>query len=115
MKKYCLDTNVFIEAWNRYYSMELCPQYWRILDDLAQQRRIFAPIEVKREIEKSDDGLHEWLRKRPYFFRDIDLRVQRELRRIMASHGRLVDDNVHDIVDKFNIQDIVDKRSLTIE
>ena len=91
MKKYCLDTNVFIEAWNRYYSMDLCPQYWRILDDLAQQGTIFAPIEVKREIEKTDDGLYAWLRKRSYFFRDVDLRVQRELRRIMASHGRLVD------------------------
>lgn len=27
----------------------------------------------------------------------------------------LVSDNVHDIVDKFNAQDIVEKRSLTIE
>jgi len=29
--------------------------------------------------------------------------------------GMIIVDNVHDIVDKFNAQDIVEKRSLTIE
>ena len=55
-KRYCLDTNVFIEGWNKYYSMGLCPGYWDILDKLAQEDLVFAPIEVKREIEKTDDG-----------------------------------------------------------
>ncbi len=91
MKKYCLDTNVFIEGWNRYYSMDLSPEYWSILDDLAKQGRIFSPIEVKREIEKTDDGLYKWIKDRPYIFKDIDIEVQKHLRRIMASHGRLVD------------------------
>lgn len=62
MKKYCLDTNVFVEAWNRYYSMDLCPKYWSILDELAQEGKIFSPIEVKREIEKIDDGLSQWIK-----------------------------------------------------
>ena len=91
MQKYCLDTNVFIEAWNRYYSMELCPEYWDILDDLAKRGSIFAPIEVKREIQKADDGLSEWIKEKPYLFKEITLPVQEQLRFIMASHGRLVD------------------------
>lgn len=91
MKKYCLDTNVFIEGWNRYYSMELCPEYWEILDDFAKQGKIFAPIEVKREIDKTDDGLSKWFRERPYFFKNIGIEAQNYLRKIMATHGRLVD------------------------
>ncbi len=91
MKKYCLDTNVFIEGWNRYYSMDLCPEYWVILDKLAKEGRIFSPIEVKREIDKSDDGLSKWIKTRHYIFRDIDMEVQKCLRKIMASHSRLVD------------------------
>lgn len=90
-KRYCLDTNVFIEGWNRYYSMDLCPEYWSILDELAKKGIIFAPIEVKREIEKTDDGLTNWISDKPYFFKDIDITVQTYLRKIMASHGRLVD------------------------
>ena len=65
MKRYCLDTGIFIEGWNRYYSMDLCPQYWEVLDDLAKQNIIFSPIEVKREIEKIDNGLKEWIRSLP--------------------------------------------------
>jgi hypothetical protein len=26
MKRYCLDANVFIQGWNDYYSMDLCPE-----------------------------------------------------------------------------------------
>ncbi|NLW46305.1 MAG: DUF4411 family protein [Firmicutes bacterium] len=90
-KKYCLDSGVFIEGWNRYYSMDLCPEYWDVLDDLAKKNIIFAPIEVKREINKTEDDLSKWINERPYFFKDINIPVQNYLRDIMASHGRLVD------------------------
>jgi predicted nucleic acid-binding protein len=90
-KKYCLDTNIFIESWNKYYSMELCPQYWQILDDLAKKNIVFSPIEVKKEIEKTDDGLKEWIRDKPYFFIDIDEDTQKNMRIIMKEHPRLVD------------------------
>ena len=91
MKCYCLDTCVFIEGWNRYYSMDLCPQYWQVLNDLAKQGTIFSPVEVKREIEKIDDGLKKWIKDKPYLFKEITIEVQEHLRRIMANHGRLVD------------------------
>lgn len=71
--------------------MELCPEYWTILDSLARDGTIFSPIEVKREIEKTDDGLNNWIKDKPYFFKDINIEVQEHLRKIMASHGRLVD------------------------
>lgn len=88
---YCLDTNVFVEGWNKYYSMELCPSYWEIIDRLGQEGRVFAPIEVKREILKVDGGLAEWVKSKAHLFRDIDDEVQDHLRAIMSSHPRLVD------------------------
>jgi len=90
-KNYCLDANIFIEGWNKYYSMELSTGYWEILDSFAQNGRVFSPIEVKREILRLDDGLTDWLKDKPYFFREITIEVQEELRRIMATYPRLVD------------------------
>lgn len=91
MNRYCLDTGVFIEGWNRYYSFDLCPEYWQILDDLASKDIIFSPVEVKREILKTDDGLAEWIKDRDYIFKEITTEVQEHLRAIMEGHGRLVD------------------------
>lgn len=91
MKRYCLDTNVFIQGWNKYYSMNLCPSYWEILDQLAHDNKVFSPIEVKREIEKTDDKLAEWIKTRPHLFIDITPEIQTHLREIMSSHQRLVD------------------------
>ena len=36
-KTYCLDTNILVEAWNKYYSPDLCPEYWEIIDELARR------------------------------------------------------------------------------
>ena len=91
MKRYCLDTGVYVEGWNRYYSMSLCPEYWRLLDDLGKRGIIFSPVEVKREIEKVDDGLKKWIKDKPHLFREITEDVQKNLRLIMEKHGRLVD------------------------
>jgi predicted nucleic acid-binding protein len=90
---YCLDTNVFIEAWNKYYPKDFFGDYWRKLDELAQAGEIFATEEVKREINKIDDTLTKWLSERDYFFRKIDDRVQNCIHRIFADskHQRLVD------------------------
>ena len=57
---YCLDTNVLIQAWQKYYSEKLCPDYWKVLNELGAKRRIFIPEELYREIEKVDDGLLAW-------------------------------------------------------
>jgi len=90
-KTYCLDANIFIEGWNKYYAMDISPSYWDILDRFAQDGIVFSPIEVKREIVRVDDELSNWLKSRPYFFKDITSEVQEELRSIMQKYPRLVD------------------------
>jgi len=66
---YCLDANVLIQSWQKYYSPDLCPDYWDILNELGNQRRIFIPEEVKNEIvvadnpDKTEDDLSKWLKR----------------------------------------------------
>jgi predicted nucleic acid-binding protein len=60
---YCLDTNVFIEAWNKYYSRDFCPDYWDILIELGKRKLIFIPKEVFNEIDSSKDELTKWLKE----------------------------------------------------
>lgn len=91
MTIYCLDANVYIEGWTKYYSMELCAEYWGILDEFAKAGILFSTSEVKREIEKVDDALSSWFKQRPYFFREVTRPVQENLRVIMRTHDRLVD------------------------
>ena len=90
---YSLDTNVFIEAWNKYYAFEICPDYWDKLDQLAKGGIIFATEEVKRDIAKKDDNLYRWIESRDHLFRSINDYVQDCLRRIFETeaHRRLID------------------------
>ena len=66
---YCLDANVLIQSWQKYYAPDLCPDYWDILNELGKQARIFIPEEVKNEIvvtddpDKAEDDLSKWLKR----------------------------------------------------
>lgn len=66
---YCIDANVLIQAWQKYYSPDLCPDYWDLLNELGKQGRIFIPEEVKNEIvvpetsDKTEDDLSKWLKR----------------------------------------------------
>ncbi len=90
MTKYCLDSNAYIQPWNFYYSPQLIPDYWIILDELAQNNVIFSPDEVKQEILKVDDLLNEWLIQRPYFFKPALQPIQLKVREILKIFPRLI-------------------------
>ncbi len=90
MKKYCLDTNVFIEPWKRYYSPQFTKGYWNLLKQYGKKGIIFATMEVKNEIKKIDDDLLQWV-KTSELFREPDESVQTFLRKIMEKYSRLVD------------------------
>ncbi len=82
--KYCLDTNFFIEAWNKYYSPEFCIGYWETIDELAKIGIVFITQEVKREIDKVDDNLKKWFKNKSYFVKSIDQNVQQCLKDIYS-------------------------------
>jgi len=93
-QKYCLDANVLIQAWQKYYSPKLCPDYWAVLNQLGKTGQIFLPQMVYEEITKTDDDLSEWLKKSQITERKIDGPVTDILKKIYASnplHQGLVD------------------------
>lgn len=90
-KIYCLDTNVLIEPWNKYYSMKLCPEYWNVIDDLAKKGMVFCTQEVRQEIGKVDDDLDKWIQERPHLFKEVTVDVQKNLRQILSQFKALVD------------------------
>ncbi len=60
---YCLDANVLIQAWQKYYSPKICPDYWQILNELGVNGRLFIPQSVADEIFRTEDDLAEWLKQ----------------------------------------------------
>lgn len=93
-QKYCLDANVLIEAWHKYYSPKLCPQYWELLNQLGKDDKIFIPQAVYDEIKKTEDDLLSWLKESNIPKRKLDEPVTESWRKILAAnpiHQHLVD------------------------
>lgn len=91
---YCLDANVLIQAWQKYYSPKFCPDYWEILNELGIQGRIFIPEIVYEEITRTDDDLSKWLKISKIPIRKIDEPVTKCLQSIYSKdplHKNLVD------------------------
>jgi hypothetical protein len=91
---YCLDANVLIQAWQKYYSPKFCPDYWELLNELGKQGRKFLPEMVNEEIIRTEDDLSEWLKKSAIQIRKIDEPVTKCLQAIYAKnplHKNLVD------------------------
>ena len=72
---YCLDANVLIEAWQKYYSPKFCPDYWNVLNEYGNQGRIFIPEMVYEEITRTEDDLSKWLKQSKIPIRKIDEQV----------------------------------------
>jgi predicted nucleic acid-binding protein len=93
-KRYCLDTNVLIQAWQKYYSPKFCPDYWSVLSEMGNQGKIFIPQMVNEEILRTDDDLSKWLRTSKIAVLKIDSNVTNFLKTIYAAdptHKNLVD------------------------
>lgn len=84
--KYCLDANVLIQAWQKYYSPKFCPDYWNILDELGSQGKILIPKMVQEEITRTDDDLSKWLKKSHIPVLEINENVTNFLKIVFTSH-----------------------------
>lgn len=92
--KYCLDANVLIQAWQKYYNPKFCPDYWNILIELGRQGKIFIPELVYEEITRTDDDLSEWLKESKIPIDKISESVTLCLQKIYSvdpEHKKLVD------------------------
>ncbi|KAA9042007.1 DUF4411 family protein [Ginsengibacter hankyongi] len=93
-QKYCLDANVLIQAWQKYYSPKFCSDYWSLLNDFGENEKIFLPQNVFEEIIRTEDELATWLKNSKIPIFEVDGDVTNCLKRIYAAnpiHQYLVD------------------------
>jgi predicted nucleic acid-binding protein len=92
--KYCLDANVLIQAWQKYYNPKFCPDYWKVLTEIGKQQLIFIPEMVFEEITRTEDDLSKWLKKSKIPIHKITQPVTTCLQKIYSEnplHKNLVD------------------------
>lgn len=92
--RYCLDANVLIQAWQKYYNPKFCPDYWKVLIELGKQAKIFIPEIVYEEITRTDDDLSKWLKGSKIPIEKINEPITICLQKIYSSnpiHKNLVD------------------------
>ncbi len=65
MMRFLLDTNVFIEAYQRYYAFDLIPAFWDLLIGNAEAGSLYTIDKVESEISKMDDKLSLWFKSYP--------------------------------------------------
>jgi predicted nucleic acid-binding protein len=117
-QKYCLDANVLIQAWQRYYSPKICPTYWDVLNSFGTQNKIFIPEIVFEEIVKSEDDLSKWLKSSDIPIRKIDENVTKCLKKIYSSdpsHKFLVDNaKTRSLADPWVIAHAINENAIVV-
>ncbi len=115
---YCLDANVLIQAWQKYYSPKFCPDYWDVLNELGNQERIFIPEMVFDEITRTEDDLLRWLKKSKIPVRKIDEPVTKCLKSIYdnnPTHKYLVDNTkARSLVDPWIIAHAINEKATVV-
>ena len=57
MCRYYLDANVFIQAKNGPYGMDIAPSFWKLLDEQSEAGVICGSSMVYKELVAGDDEL----------------------------------------------------------
>ncbi len=116
--KYCLDANVLIQAWQKYYNPKICPDYWNTLIELGKQNKIFLPELVYEEITKTEDELSKWLKASKIPIEKISESVTICLQKIYAAdpeHKKLVDNiRGRSLADPWVIAHAMDKNAIVV-
>lgn len=63
MKKYLLDTNIFIQPHRESYPLDVFPSFWEKINELAKKGNIISIDKVKKEIydnSSHEDELCDW-------------------------------------------------------
>lgn len=89
---YSIDSSSLIHAWNRAYRPKNFPTFWRLLEDLIDEGRLKASIEVYNELKKKDDEVCAWAKShKESLFVEIDEPTQDKVVELMSDYPTLVD------------------------
>lgn len=89
--KYSIDTSAILEGWHRQFPPDIAPGFWEGFDELIESGSLKASEEVLFELEKKDDEIFKWAKKKEEFFVQIDVPVQRVVRDILIDFPTLID------------------------
>lgn len=116
--KYCLDANVLIQAWQKYYNPKFCPDYWEVLIELGKQNRIFIPELVFEEITRTEDKLSKWLKSSKIPIEKISEPVNKSLKTIYLTnpvHKSLVDNTkARSLADPWVIAHAINENAIVV-
>lgn len=72
MKKYVLDSNIFIQSHRSHYPFDVFPGFWKKLVELANRDIIISIDKVKNELYHNEDALTKWCKESlpDTFFKD---------------------------------------------
>ncbi|MCI1983267.1 MAG: DUF4411 family protein [Bifidobacteriaceae bacterium] len=96
MTSYILDTNVFIDAQNRYYGFDTAPGFWDWLQQQFEDHMACSIEQVHEEISKRDDALNAWIThtKCKKVFHPVDresldvyLQLIKQVQGLLDTHG----------------------------
>lgn len=62
MKKFCLDSNIFIEAKNRFYGFDFVPAFWDFLEKEFSKGSIYSSQMIYKELDAKDDDISQWIK-----------------------------------------------------
>ena len=84
---YCIDTNVFIDAGERYYPPDIVPGFWENFDALIGAGRMKAPEMLIEELERKDDEWRQWVYERKEnLIVPMDLSQIEAMQKVMATY-----------------------------
>ena len=89
--RYSIDTSALLDGWKRYYPPDVMPGVWSRLDDLIADGSLRATEEVLIELDRKDDDVYQWAKKRPDLFVPVDDQIQIAVTGILAEHEKLLD------------------------
>ncbi len=64
MPSFILDSNIFIEAKNRYYPFDIFPAFWDWIDAETNNGNLCSSRFVYQELARGRDELAEWVKDR---------------------------------------------------
>jgi len=116
--RYCFDSNILIQAWQKYYSPKYCPDYWIVLNQLGYENRIFISEMVYDEITRTDGDLSKWLKLSKIPVHKISEPVTKCLERIYQKnplHKFLVDSTkARSLADPWVIAHAISEKAIVV-
>jgi hypothetical protein len=89
---YSVDTNVFIDWWERRYPPDVFPSVQRAMQQIASDGKLVAPERVHEEINRvGSRGLRDWAKTNKAIFIPHDPEIQTEAMKILYSYEGLID------------------------